>query len=248
MERRHFLSKLAMGGLLAVAGACARKLPTIPNEEASSLSELPNTLQLDPDPRKAVQLECLLAVMGWDWSVGRQIGGNAVGDWNYLASDLNAYGVIKGWYPRPLASAWDTYYSSIQAYGFSGNYGRGGQCVGFANTITYRSGIYQRRFPTYAQCLADYNGPRNYTKPVAKLRIGDIIRSFSTNGHTAIVVRIMSGQEGTSVTSVDLVDANWVGGMGQEVIGRHVISKSGSGLSNLNNYYAVDLLALRSQR
>jgi hypothetical protein len=247
MGRRLFLSRLAVGGLLLGVGACARGLPTIPTEETPFPSQRPITLQLDPDPRKAVQLECLLAVMGWDWSVGRQIGGNAVGDWNYLASDLNAYGVIKAWYPRPLASTWDLYYSNIQAYGFSGNYGRGGQCVGFANAITYRSGIYQRRFPTYAQCLADFNGPRNYTKPVSRLRIGDIVRSFSTNGHTAIVVRIMSGQEGVSVTSVDLVDANWVGGMGQEIIGRHVMSKSGSGLSNLNNYYAVDLLALRSQ-
>lgn len=247
MERRLFLSRLAMGSLLLGVVACERLAPTIPREEASLPLQPPSALQLDPDPRVAVQLECLLAVMGWDWSVGKQIGGNAVGDWNYLASDLNAYNVIKGWYPRPLASTWDLYYSNLPAYGFYGNYGRGGQCVAFANTITYRSGIYQRRFPTYAQCRADYNGPRNYTKPVSRIRIGDIIRSFSTNGHTAIVVRIMAGQEGVSVTSVDLVDANWVGGRGQEIVGRHVISKNGAGLANLNNYYAVDLLALRSQ-
>ncbi len=228
---------------------CSEESPTSMSSGESSEIQ-PQPTRLLPDPREAVVAECLLAVMGWDWDVDRQVGGNAAGDWNYLADDLNAYAVLKGWYGGNC-SLWDppkpSYYTNPTGYGFYQSYGRGGQCPHFANLILYRSGVWQHQLHSYAACLADYNrgpGRRQFTKPASESRIGDVIRTFDSDSpgcHTAIVVKLMAGGYGTPVTSVDIVDSNFIG---DEMIGRHVISRSGSGVNDLDNYYAIDLIAL----
>jgi hypothetical protein len=200
--------------------------------------------RLSSDPRQAVKLECFYALsQAINGYSTKSINGNAVSNWNFMANDLNAYNVMKSRYGSN-ASVWGLYYSNPASYGCYGGYGRGGQCVHFVNLILYRSSVYQGTLPSYATCLANYNSSRSYTKPFRQLRVGDIIRSYSANGHTAIVVAILAGVEGSSVTSVDVIDANFVGGMGNEIIARHIISTSGSGYGDLDNYYAVDLIAL----
>lgn len=198
--------------------------------------------RLASDPRQAVILETYYAL--WTAINGtspKSIGPWAAGGWNYLVNDMNAYNVLKGWYGS-YSSGWSLFYSNPGSYGFYGGYGRGGQCVFFANLITYRSGVYQKVFPSYATCLADYNSAsRRYTKHYRNIQPGDIIRSFATNGHTAIVVKVLAGTPGSSVTSVDVIDCNFIG---NEIIGRHIISTTGSGMGDLDNYYAVDLIAL----
>lgn len=241
MDRRRFIEALAKGVMLVGAAGCEKLLS--PVSELGVLPEQPAANRLLPDPREAVVAECLLAVMGWDWDVDRQIDGNAAGDWNYLFSDLNAYRVMKDRYGQN-SSLWPVFYTDPEAYGFSGGFGRCGQCPYFTNLILFRSSVFQGSFPTYAQGRADYDGPRRFTKPVSKSRIGDIIRTRITNGHTAIVVKLMAGgYGGAPVTAVDVVDSNFIG---NEIIGRHVIAKSGtgSGVGDLDNYYAIDLIKL----
>lgn len=206
----------------------------------------PGLARLSTNPRWAIVLEARLAVTGWDWRVSRSIGGWAVSDWNYLASDWNAYKVMKLWYGTN-ASVWSIYYTNAVRYGFYNNYGRAGQCVHFTNLILYRSSTYQKVLPSYASCRIDYGdnaGSRNYTKHFSKVLIGDILRSKKDNGHTGIVSAILAGVPGVSVTAVDMIDCNFVGGSGQEIIGQHVISTSGSDLGDLDNYYAVDVIKL----
>ncbi len=219
---------------------------TNPNDTIVSEQLVESTFvaaRLAGDPRQAVIQEGYYALNPGHYGYSsKYINGCAVSDWNYLANDLNAYSLLKGsnWYGS-YASGWSLFYSNPSAYGFSGGYGRGGQCVYFANLLTYRSGVYQAIFPTYATCLNDYNGARRYTKPYRNIQPGDIIRTYATNGHTAIVVAVLAGTPGSSVTSVDVIDANYIG---NEIIGRHIISSSGSGNGDLDNYYAVDLIAL----
>jgi hypothetical protein len=56
-----------------------------------------------------------------------------------------------------------------------------------------------------------------------------------------IVVAILAGTEGSSVTSVGVIDCNFIA---NEVVGMHTVSTSGSGYGDLDNYYAVDLIAM----
>jgi|GEM_PF-1124466 len=208
--------------------------------------------RLSSNPRTAVVLEAILAVTGWDWKVGRAINGMAAGDWNYYATDVNAYNHIKSWYGRSYASLWSLYFSNIFSYGHYGGYGRGGQCRGFANLIWYRGANWHHMLYSYKRFADDYAKPANHrvcTKPYYKARRGDIIQYYKNGkSHTAIVVAILGGREGSSVYSVDVIDANWVGGANNEIIGRHPISRitSGSGnggISDLDQYIVIDCLA-----
>jgi len=226
--------------------------------------------RLSSDPRQAVSLEAILAVTGWDWKVTKAIDGNAVSDWAWLtdpADGLVAYNTIKAWYgkymscwftkadPTYLYDYWIQYgysykpvsaYSQVSSYACYGGIGRGLECPSFVNAILWRSSFYQKKLPSYSASYSDYTGARTYTKPYTKALVGDLVRSKATNGHIGIIVRIMAGTPGSSVTSVDVVDANYVGGAGNEIIGRHIISISGTGigLGDLKNYYVIDLTAL----
>jgi hypothetical protein len=51
---------------------------------------------------------------------------------------------------------------------------------------------------------------------------GDII--FSPNIHTAVVVEIK--RSGSTVTGLDVIDSNYVGGRNNEIIGRHVLQRN----------------------
>ena len=52
---------------------------------------------------------------------------------------------------------------------------------------------------------------------LSKVKEGDVI--FQTNVHTAIVVGIV--RSNGKVTGIDVIDSNFVGGNGNEIIGRH---------------------------
>lgn len=242
--------------------------------------QVPILTRLDPDPRIAVREECFYALdPGHGGRSSKSINGWTVSDWNYMNTDPNAYNWIKArmsqycscWYISSDASYirnyWSGYgygvkpvsfYQNLSGYGYYPNnqngYGRGMQCRSFVRLILYRSGVYQSTwFPSYAEAINDYNrgaGYRTYTKPFSQLRVGDVIQTSWANGHTAIVVQILAGVEGQSVTSIDVVDANYVGGDGNEIIARHIISRIASGqpgnggVGDLDSYIGIDLIAL----
>lgn len=252
---------LKLGAVVAlgiIAAACSRlaedTVGVKVNPQDSTASQItkpsPSPSRLHWDPRTAIKLECFFALNQGYWGGSNQsYAGYVTSDWSYLANDPNAYSVVKGWYPPVngvyFSSEWTrlppNFYTNMGVYSRSkyNRYGNdqgfilshGGQCKYFANLILYRSGIYQQKIPRYGSNSAGY---RHYSR----IRVGDVIETTWANGHTAIVVKINAGVEGSSVTDVDIVDSNFIG---DEVIGRHRIWTGGHGLTNLYNYRAINL-------
>jgi len=173
------------------------------------------------------------------------------GDWNYLWSDQAALSAMLAKYEQANSSVWRRYpypyqyratstpnigYSPLwggrSEYGAYGGYGRGGQCKFFANLVLYRSSGYRLQLPTYSTM-------QYYTRSVGYARPGDVIFRYGSNltPHVAIVTKILSGDPNSgTVTSVDVVDANWCNRC--EIIQRHPIS--GSTLTQFRVYTGAD--------
>lgn len=220
-----------------------------------SATVIPGTshAQLSSNPRKAVVLEAYHALIpSVTGPCRKNISKDCVGEWNYLNDDYSAYVQLKSWYGCADASVWkvanDTdgknvcsvktnkspsYYSDPYGYGFSpydtatDKVGRGGQCKHFANLITYRSGMHTRKFDDYATMAKSSNSFPLTAKNLQSVKLGDII--FNPNVHTAIVTGIV--KNGSTVTGLYVVDSNFVGGNGKEVIGMHLF-----GAAVLNSY------------
>ncbi len=166
------------------------------------------------------------------------LSGNYVGDWDLLDSDYTSYNTVKGWYGCN-SSDWavsgdgsgcaDTepyvsFYSNPSGYGYStigvpyADFGRGGQCTYFVNLVVYRSGVDTSSFPTLATMHAAGTS-------ISAVQVGDVIQRYNVTGltnHVAIVVAVYTS--GGSVTSVDVVDSDWVsesGAANHEIIARH---------------------------
>lgn len=260
-EVRQIMKKHLKFGAIVVLGilaaACAKfaedtvGVKVNPQDSTVTSVQKPGaeTHRLHWDPRTAIKLECFYALnQGYGGGSNQSYAGYVTSDWSYLANDPNAYSVVKGWYPpvngvyyASIWTGWPSFYTSMPTYSRSwyNRWGQNqgfdlshaGQCKYFANLILFRSGIYQQKIPPYGRNPAGY---RSY----GQIRVGDVIETTWTNGHTAIVVKINVGVEGSSVTNVDVVDSNFIG---DEVIGRHRIWTGGHGLTNLYNYRALNL-------
>ena len=145
------------------------------------------------------------------------------GDSVMVSNGKGGYNQISCLTPRNPYS----FYSDVYAYGFNRynaitkkwydpSYGRGGQCKFFANLILYRSGTHTARLPSYGD-MEKNSFKLDSNSNLSKVKEGDVI--FATNVHTAIVVGIV--RSGSNVVSIDVIDSNFVGGNGNEVIGRH---------------------------
>lgn len=135
-----------------------------------------------------------------------------------------------------------SFYNNLDVYGFTGYdrsgrhtavwRGHGGQCRSYACWILFRSGTFQQRLPSYGACPWGYRSYR-------QIRVGDVIETTWPNGHTAIVVGILGGVEGSSVTGVNVIDSNYAG---DEVIAMHPIYvTSRGGVGDLRSYRALNL-------
>lgn len=115
----------------------------------------------------------------------------------------------------------------------------GGECKMFQNLVLYRSGEYNagvwKRLPSDATITAN---PATYpAESSGTMNVGDVLRN-PTQIHSTIIVAIDS----TTSTAL-VVDSNWVGttgGVYNEYIGAHVMSFTGSGVSDLDNYKKLD--------
>jgi hypothetical protein len=189
------------------------------------------------------------------------LNGNYVGNWNWLDSDFNSYNAVKGYYNYLQNGSWTCYpsnfaisgdpcpnltghpvssfYSNPGGYGYSPivpevSYGRGGQCVYFANLVVYRAGFFTGTFPS----LPNMSG--NGNSNMQQVQIGDVIVRYATAyvNHVAIVVQIHTNPNG-SVASVDVVDSDffpdYVSGISfPEVITRHNFT-----ISQLQGYFKI---------
>ena len=202
--------------------------------------------RLASDPRTALRDEAFYSLRQDWWNVNPAVCANGTvvrSNWNYLLSDINAYSHIKAWYGgyASIWTGWPSYYTNMDVYSRTAlnRYGQNtgtvrthlGQCRGATNLQTYRSGTFQAMFPPYG------TGP---FKPISQARVGDIIEWSAGNhtGHTAVVVGILAGVEGSSVTKVVVIDSNYVG---DEEVGMHLLAMTGSGAANLANYRVLAL-------
>jgi hypothetical protein len=181
------------------------------------------------------------------------INGNYAGSWNWLDSDYNAYRKVASWYGCN-ASDWAvpgdgsgcypydryvSFYSNPSGYGYSSIgspyalFGRGGQCVYFANLVVYRSGVYTGSFGLLRD-MWNVGNPNMH-----QVQFGDVIQRFDDPSgainHVAIVVAVYT--TAGSVTSVDVIDSNWVsdsGAANHEIIARYNLS-----ISTLQGHFKI---------
>lgn len=204
------------------------------------------------------------------------INGNVVGVWNYLDSDHNAYENVKVAYPKPNASTpslWpivdqNIFYDNSPQIGYAnlkrywmynnstkdgyGPVGRGGQCKFFIDTLLFRSEASVRILndPKDASkgqyVLPTYTVMSNSTRSSGYAKPGDVI-FIANNGHTALVVAVLAGNsDAGTVTEVDVIDSNFIGYDGNEMIARHRLKvnydpkvKDTSKLQNYSIYTGV---------
>jgi hypothetical protein len=165
----------------------------------------------------------------------------------YFVSCLHKKGVVY-YYPCGLLAYGSSQmpYYTCQGSCLSGSKVRGGQCKPFMNLVAYRSGTYQnpgyrwKSFPSDA-CIACSNCDEahcirrsDYDAGYPKATFANIVEVDYLRrpyGHAAIVVRKVSS------TRVVVLDANWLTGDGNEVVGSHELGFTGTGsLSDLGTY------------
>lgn len=246
---KRFMLCAVLAAISCCPGCGGRTDKVVGVVEADSVSSTRPPAQPDrlaSDPYMALRDEALYAIRQDWWNVNPAVCANGTvvkSNWNYLLSDVNAYGVIKAKYGSnaSLWYGWPSYYTNMDVYSRTSldRYGHDtgvvashlGQCRGGANTFTYRSATYQGTFPGYNV------GP---FLPIAQAHLGSVIECYidATHMHTAVVVAILNGVEGQSVSRVVVVDSNYVG---DEEIGMHALGMSGGGVGNLANYRVLNL-------
>jgi len=225
---KQFLHKGMKGFAISLLLAIAMVVGVVVSSEA----------RLASTNRHAVVMEAYYALDPAHYGFSSKLyNGWTVSDWKYLATDTNAYDKEKSWYgSNSSVPSYSLFYTNLEAYSYRDGYGRGGQCKYFVDTLLFRSEAATRINGTHV--LPTYSAMSNSTRPIGYTRPGDVI--FRTNGtpHVASVVQVLSGNsDWGNVTSVDVVDSNYVGGNGQEIIARHIIQ--GSELSNYRIYTGV---------
>lgn len=198
--------------------------------------------------RRAAVLEAFYALdPGYYGFSSKLINGNTVSDWHYLYTDLNAYRNEKPAYccdPKDgssYASVIPEFFSESTldkySYNLRGDYvGRGGQCKFFVDLLLFRSEAATRISGTHT--LPSYSTMSAKTRYIGHARPGDVIFRITGTKHVALVVHVLSGNsDAGTVTSVDVVDSNYIGGDGNEIIGRHIIQ--GAELSSYKIYTGV---------
>jgi hypothetical protein len=183
-----------------------------------------------------------------------------VGSWSWLGSDYSSYSTVKLWYdeytaggyscyasdfavtgdpcPNLTGHAVDSFYSNPSGYGFSAivpevPYGRGGQCVYFANLVVYRSGVDRSPFPT----LPNMWGTGNPN--IQQVQIGDVIVRYKTGlvDHVAVVVQVYLGAG--KVTSVDVIDSDFFPDNEAHINYPEVITRHNFPIANLQGYFRI---------
>ena len=145
--------------------------------------------------------------------------------WREVCYALSAYKYQQGAYGQSRRSYfWNNAWWLAGDWDYDGlGYGRGGPCKYFASRIVKRA--------TGGTLPSGYdyaNGDIGWCRP------GDIIQKRTSTVHTAIVFTVLSRDGNGRATSIDVIDANYVGGMGLEMIARHYFPYGSWSLSSFN--------------
>lgn len=181
--------------------------------------------------------------------------GNVPGSFSYLASDVGAFNSmkdgIKGYGTstscrrvQGVSGLNSGYTKCYLTYGYDdtpslfssqGGKFKGGQCKAFTNLVAYRSGVLHGTNWAWKNLPSDSVTTNYPLLTSGNIQAGDVIRRpypTYTDPHGGIVVRVLSGNKAV------ILDSNWVdGGNGNENIGTHEMSFTGSGsISDLGTY------------
>ena len=154
------------------------------------------------------------------------------GDWNYIASDKNAYNYVKSklggcssnWTknknklkdlrpPSPYGCCNNNcnycndvdFYSNIDDYGYANNTGRKGQCKYFAHLI-YKRAIGEESIPSYESMSKEGNSEdvNCFSK---NIHVGDFI--FRTDDHHCAIVTDVIKNDKNNIKFIKLIESNW---------------------------------------
>lgn len=98
--------------------------------------------------------------------------------------------------------------------------GHGCQCVSFVNMIIYRA---RQGYRLTDHGITFWNGGKMPNDGSAKTaKVGDIVYYYVNSGNAHVAICVIASDGG----GITVVDSNWVGGKGNEVIGRHYVPNS----------------------
>jgi hypothetical protein len=178
------------------------------NQAASSLaSESEGSRAIGNDRQQAVAYECFYALRS-SWrnppnttgptaaTEGSRAGigsSPVVSNWNYIGDDPNAFSVIAG--KMGDNSSVCPFFGTGSSYGTYQGFGRGGECLFFANLILFRSRFTTKRAQYYSWSSLTDSGVATAAK------VGDLI--FRVRDHVMVCVKRNSDG------SADIVESNW---------------------------------------
>lgn len=175
--------------------------------------------------------------------------GTSYSSFNYAPDDTNAWNLIRQSYgysllqPPPSTNLPDAYYLSCRTdqntarspsygpcsitygslnplvYGSQAGAFHGGQCKAFTNLVAWRSTVYRGANNTFKTLPT--NGDTQAT--AQNIRAGDILRMPQT--HSLIVTKVFVE---SGITKAVVIDSNFVGVGGNEIIGTHIIDSDPS--------------------
>ena len=173
--------------------------------------------------------------------------GDVLGTFSYLASDVGAFNsmksvygintscrktqIVKNYNPCNLTYGYD---DALTSFSSQGGKNKGGQCKAFTNLVAYRSGVLHGTNWAWKSLPTDSSTVGYPALTASNIQAGDVIRRPSgaySDPHGGIVVRVLTN-------GAVILDSNWVGGgNGNENIGTHVMSFTGTGsISDLGSY------------
>lgn len=177
---------------------------SIPEEEAALYERFLNESTLSNgkySPRSS--LACSALPDYWRYAVYREAC-YALSRTKYLAGQ---------WGQSTRTMAWGGGVWLIGDWNYCCGTGRGGECKEFARTLVKRATGNRYDLPTgYDYARGD----------ISWCRPGDVIQRPAPYEHTAIVYKVLARDSYGRATRIDVIDANYVGGMGNHIIARHV--------------------------
>jgi len=134
--------------------------------------------------------------------------------WREICYALSAYKYVRGQYGQSRRSYyWNRSWWLAGDWNYDGlGYGKGGECKYFGSRIVTRATGGRYSLP----------GGSNYAHgDIGWCRPGDIIQRPGSNKHTAIVFTVLSRDGSGKATRIDVIDSNYIGGRGRQMIARH---------------------------
>ncbi|GEM_PF-4819412 len=204
---------------VAIFVVCSQNKPTEQNSELNSvpdISSINNEINSEANNQDTTGLPVIASGYPEQWrdAIYREIC-YALSSTCYNQGRWGQSTRTVNWYGTWFAGDWN--YCGL-------GIGIGGECKAFANTIVERATGNRYHLPS---------GYDYATGDIGWCRPGDIIQRPTRYGvpHTAIVFAVLARDQNGRATLIDVIDANFVGGRGSQLIARHKLPMTSYPLS-----------------